>query len=147
MVTDLVTNSLRYAGGRPATDSRPGDGRWQPRARRPAAELPAVARALDVTFVAVSPRGGRDIAAARFFHGNLVTDLAVDEILVEIRFPKAPAGTHAALVEVGRGRVTSCWSGWQPRSRSNRMTPSHRPESASLVSRPRRSERPRPSLR
>jgi carbon-monoxide dehydrogenase medium subunit len=69
-----------------------------------AAELPAVARALDATFVAVSPSGRRQITAAEFFHGNLVTDLAVDEILVEIRFPRAPARTGAAFAEVGRRR-------------------------------------------
>jgi carbon-monoxide dehydrogenase medium subunit len=70
----------------------------------PAAELPAVARALDVTFVAVSPRGRREIACAEFFHGNLLTELAADEILTEIRFPRAAAGTGAAFLEVGRRR-------------------------------------------
>jgi carbon-monoxide dehydrogenase medium subunit len=70
----------------------------------PAAELPAVARALDATFVAAGPRGRREIAATDFFHGNLVTDLATDEILAEIRFPRAAAHTGAAFVEVGRRR-------------------------------------------
>jgi aerobic carbon-monoxide dehydrogenase medium subunit len=68
----------------------------------PAAELPAVARALDVTFVAVSPRGRREIGCAEFFHGNLMTDLAVDEILTEVLFPRATPGTGAAFLEVGR---------------------------------------------
>jgi carbon-monoxide dehydrogenase medium subunit len=70
----------------------------------PAAELPSVARALDAVLVAQGPAGRREIAARDFFHGNLMTDLAVDEVLVEIRFPRAPGRTGAAFHEVGRRR-------------------------------------------
>lgn len=70
----------------------------------PAAELPSVTRALDAVFAAQGPTGRREIAARDFFHANLMTDLAVDEVLVEIRFPRAPDGTGAAFHEVGRRR-------------------------------------------
>jgi aerobic carbon-monoxide dehydrogenase medium subunit len=52
----------------------------------PAAELPAVAVALDVVLVARSPRGERRIAAADFFTGAFSTTLADDEILVAVEF-------------------------------------------------------------
>lgn len=67
-----------------------------------AAELPAVVLALDATLVAVGPRGQREIPAAEFFLGNLMTSLAYDEVLTEIRIrpPSAPVG--AAFEEVGR---------------------------------------------
>jgi carbon-monoxide dehydrogenase medium subunit len=70
----------------------------------PAAELPAVARALDATFVAAGPRGRREIPAADFFVANLMTALQADELLVEVRFPRAAPGTGAAFHEVGRRR-------------------------------------------
>jgi carbon-monoxide dehydrogenase medium subunit len=61
----------------------------------PAAELPAVALALDVAVIAWSARGERVIPAADFFVGNLMTALANDELITEIRVP-------AAFEEVGR---------------------------------------------
>jgi aerobic carbon-monoxide dehydrogenase medium subunit len=70
----------------------------------PAAELPSVAVALDATFVAVSLRGRREIAAADFFLSYLTTALEPDELLVAIRFPAAPPGTGAAFHEVSRRR-------------------------------------------
>lgn len=70
----------------------------------PAAELPAVARALDATLVAEGPSGRREIPSSEFFRSNLVTALAEDEVLVEIRFAAAPARTGAAFEEVGRRR-------------------------------------------
>lgn len=68
----------------------------------PAAELPAVAVALEATMVAVGPRGTREIAARDFFVANLVTALEQDEILTEVRIAPAPPGTGAAFEEVGR---------------------------------------------
>ncbi len=55
----------------------------------PASDLPAVALALGATLVAEGPEGRRQIAADDFFTGFLDTALADDELLVEIRFPKA----------------------------------------------------------
>jgi aerobic carbon-monoxide dehydrogenase medium subunit len=70
----------------------------------PAAELPAVAVALDATFVAVSARGRREIAAADFYQGYLTTALRPDELLAAVRFPAAAPGTGAAFCEVSRRR-------------------------------------------
>src|SRR6202167_2447599 len=55
----------------------------------PAAELPAVARALDAEFVVRSQSGERVIPAAEWFEGDLTTSRRPDEILVEVRFPVA----------------------------------------------------------
>ena len=60
----------------------------------PAAELPAVALALDAGLVAAGPGGTRVIPAAEFFQGPYSTALAPDEILTEIRLPVWPGG-HA----------------------------------------------------
>jgi carbon-monoxide dehydrogenase medium subunit len=60
----------------------------------PAAELPAVALALDADLVAAGPGGTRVIPAAEFFTGPYSTALAADEILTEIRLPVWPGG-HA----------------------------------------------------
>jgi len=68
------------------------------------AELPSVATALDARFVAVSTRGRREIASADFFQGYLTTALRPDEVLTEIHFPRAAAGTGAAFREVARRR-------------------------------------------
>jgi carbon-monoxide dehydrogenase medium subunit len=68
----------------------------------PAAELPAVALALDVAVIAWSARGERVIPAADFFVGNLMTALADDELITEIRVPGSPPGSGAAFEEVGR---------------------------------------------
>jgi aerobic carbon-monoxide dehydrogenase medium subunit len=56
----------------------------------PASDLPAVILALDGTLVARGPAGERTIRAADFFTGFLETALAPDEMLTEIRLPKAP---------------------------------------------------------
>jgi len=55
----------------------------------PAGDLPAVALALDAEMVAAGPGGRRTIAAADFFSDYLETALADDEILAEVRVPKA----------------------------------------------------------
>lgn len=55
----------------------------------PAADLPAVVLAMDATLVARGPSGTREIAAGDFFRGLFETTLEPDELLTEIRFPKA----------------------------------------------------------
>jgi len=70
----------------------------------PAAELPAVAVALDATFVASSTAGRREIAAADFFQAHLTTALRADELLAAARFPAAAPGTGAAFCEASRRR-------------------------------------------
>ena len=68
----------------------------------PAAELPAVARALDAVFVVRSQSGDRVIPAAEWFEGYLATARRPDEILVEIRFPTAATSTGVTFQEVAR---------------------------------------------
>jgi len=68
----------------------------------PAAELPAVARALDAELVVRSAAETRVIPAADWFEGYLATARRPDEILTEVRFPVAPPGTGAAFHEVAR---------------------------------------------
>jgi aerobic carbon-monoxide dehydrogenase medium subunit len=68
----------------------------------PAAELPAVARALDAEFVVRSQSGERVIPAAEWFEGYLTTARRSDEILVEVRFPVAEPGTGVAFLEIAR---------------------------------------------
>jgi carbon-monoxide dehydrogenase medium subunit len=55
----------------------------------PAADLPAVVLAMDGELVAQGPGGRRTIAARDFFADYLQTALAPDELLVEVRVPKA----------------------------------------------------------
>jgi carbon-monoxide dehydrogenase medium subunit len=68
----------------------------------PAAELPAVALALDAGFVVRSLSGERVIAAADWFQGYLTTSRRPDELLVEVRFPAAGPGTGVSFQEVAR---------------------------------------------
>jgi carbon-monoxide dehydrogenase medium subunit len=69
----------------------------------PAAELPAVALALDATFTARSrDRGERRIPAADFFLGYFTTALEADEILCDVTFTVAPPSTGYCLEEVAR---------------------------------------------
>ncbi len=68
----------------------------------PAAEYPATMLALDAFMVAKSERGEREIGAADFFDGVLSTSLEADEILTEVRIPKAPANSGSAFIEISR---------------------------------------------
>jgi len=54
----------------------------------PAGDLPAVAQALDVTFVVAGPGGRRSVPAAEWPVDYFTTALAPDELLVEVRVPK-----------------------------------------------------------
>ena len=58
----------------------------------PAGDLPTVLLALDAEFVVQGSTGTRTVAAADFFTSLFETALAPDEILTEIRVPKANAG-------------------------------------------------------
>jgi len=62
----------------------------------PANDHPAIAMALDATFVLQGPGGQRKVKAVDFFHGTYMTDMAEDEIMVSIEVkPFAPNTGYA----------------------------------------------------
>lgn len=66
----------------------------------PAADLPPLLLALDAELVARSAdRGERIVPASSFFVGPFATDLAPDELLIEIRLP-APSGSYGSAYRV-----------------------------------------------
>ncbi|GAA3088503.1 carbon-monoxide dehydrogenase medium subunit [Kribbella aluminosa] len=73
----------------------------------PAADLPAVAVALDASFEIAGPGGRRTVPASEFFQGVFSTALAEDELLVEVRVPKYTGwGAHYEKFN----RVAQGWS-------------------------------------
>lgn len=59
----------------------------------PASDLPAAVLALGGTLVVQGPNGTRKIAAGDFFTGYFESALAADEMLTEVRVPKAPGSS------------------------------------------------------
>ncbi len=73
----------------------------------PAADLPAVAVALDASFVIAGRDGRRTVPASEFFEGVFSTALGEDELLVEVRVPKYTGwGAHYEKFN----RVAQGWS-------------------------------------
>ena len=68
----------------------------------PAAELPALVRALDGVLVARGPQGDRAIPAAEFFTGLLSTSLGPGELLAAVRLPLPDARCGYAVEEFTR---------------------------------------------
>ena len=68
----------------------------------PAAEMPAIALALDATVEATSTRGTRTIDAADFFLGYFTTALEPDEVLTKVTFPHSATGTGVSVQEMAR---------------------------------------------
>ena len=68
----------------------------------PAAELPMIALLLGAKLHIVSSRGKRMVAASDFFRDALTVDLAEDEMVTEIHFPKLPPKTGWGFEEVAR---------------------------------------------
>jgi aerobic carbon-monoxide dehydrogenase medium subunit len=68
----------------------------------PSAELPLLSVALDATFQLQSLRGKRAVAARDFYQGYLVTDIASDELLIEITFPLPPPSAGWCFTEIAR---------------------------------------------
>jgi carbon-monoxide dehydrogenase medium subunit len=68
----------------------------------PAAEQPSVLVTLDGTVVIASASGRRELPAEEFFTGMMSTALEPGEMVVELRYPRPPAGTGAAFVEFAR---------------------------------------------
>lgn len=69
----------------------------------PSAELPLVLAALDGR-VNLRGRRRRDVAAADFFLGTMLTDRADDELIEAVSLPLTAPGTGTAFAEVGRRR-------------------------------------------
>ena len=69
----------------------------------PAAELPALALALDATFTVVDSSGSkRRLKSDEFFVSFLTTALGTGELLSEVSFPTLPVGTGWSFMEVAR---------------------------------------------
>jgi len=68
----------------------------------PAAELPALAVALDAELVATGPSGQRVMKAADFFVTFLTTSLEPTEVLSEVRFPAPSPEMAWSFMEVSR---------------------------------------------
>lgn len=68
----------------------------------PAAELPAVALALEATMTLTGARGTREIAAADFFLGPFETAIEAGELVTEVAFPVAARHSGHAFVEFAR---------------------------------------------
>ncbi|HEX5761218.1 MAG TPA: FAD binding domain-containing protein [Thermoanaerobaculia bacterium] len=68
----------------------------------PAAELPAVAVALRARFRLQREGGERWVDAASFFAGLFTTELAAEELIVEVELPPPPPRAGWAFLEVAR---------------------------------------------
>ncbi|MBI2615236.1 MAG: xanthine dehydrogenase family protein subunit M [Gemmatimonadetes bacterium] len=68
----------------------------------PAAELPAVALALNARCRVLSRRGTRTIGAGEFYTGLFSTALSPDEVLVEVEVPPPPRQSGWAFTELAR---------------------------------------------
>ena len=68
----------------------------------PSAEHPSVLVTLDGTVVIAGSAGRRELPAEQFFTGMLATALEPGEMVVELRYPRPPAGTRVAFVEFAR---------------------------------------------
>jgi CO/xanthine dehydrogenase FAD-binding subunit len=70
----------------------------------PASELPAIMVALQAHFRIQAASGERRVAAPDFFVGGLTTDLAAEEMLVEIELPARKPRTGSCFMEIARRR-------------------------------------------
>jgi aerobic carbon-monoxide dehydrogenase medium subunit len=68
----------------------------------PAAELPAVLALLDGVVELRGATGAREVSAPDFFVGPMESALRPGELAVAARFPRPPAGSGSAFVELAR---------------------------------------------
>jgi aerobic carbon-monoxide dehydrogenase medium subunit len=94
----LMAEAIRFVAHRPIRNRGTVGGNLAH--ADPTSELPAVAVALDATFVARSTDGQRTIPAADFFVGLLSSALASKELLIQVRVPKWSAGQGWSFMEV-----------------------------------------------
>ena len=64
----------------------------------PASDMPAVMLVLDATFNLRSKRGKRAVRAREFFQGPFATQLAEDELLIDITLPPLPKGAGTSYL-------------------------------------------------
>jgi carbon-monoxide dehydrogenase medium subunit len=110
--SETATNSLIVTHARALAEAASWTGDTQVRNRGTtcgsmahadvAADQPAGAIAMGATMVAVSSGGRREIAAADFFVDTLTSALTPNEILIEMRVPKAAGGEGSAYDKLGR---------------------------------------------
>jgi carbon-monoxide dehydrogenase medium subunit len=96
----LLAEAIRYVGH--VTNRNRGTIGGSLAHADPAAELPAVVKALGASLEIEGPVGSRTIAAENFFAGTFETALAFDEILTAVRLPRLPTGTGVAVEELAR---------------------------------------------
>ena len=70
----------------------------------PASELPAITVAMQARMRLRSSTGEREVAAAKFFVGQLTTDLEANEMLVDIVFPFPRPRSGTCFMEIARRR-------------------------------------------
>jgi len=68
----------------------------------PAAELPALALALDAEMTLSSAKAARTVGAETFFQSFFTTALEANEILTEVRFPAPPKDSAWSVLEISR---------------------------------------------
>jgi len=68
----------------------------------PAAELPALALALDAEMTLTSAKAARTVGAETFFQSFFTTALEANEILTEVRFPAPPKDSSWSVLEISR---------------------------------------------
>jgi carbon-monoxide dehydrogenase medium subunit len=68
----------------------------------PAAELPALALALDAEMTLTSAKAVRTVGAETFFQSFFTTALETNEILTEVRFPAPPKDSAWCVLEISR---------------------------------------------
>jgi CO/xanthine dehydrogenase FAD-binding subunit len=68
----------------------------------PAAELPALALALEAEMALTSAKGTRTVRADTFFQSFFTTALEANEILTEVRFPAPPRDSAWSVIEISR---------------------------------------------
>src|SRR5262249_44188328 len=68
----------------------------------PSGELPLLSVALDAELRIQSLGGTRTVAARNFYQGYLITDIAADELLIEILIPLPSAGAGWCFTEIAR---------------------------------------------
>jgi carbon-monoxide dehydrogenase medium subunit len=111
LLAPLLAEALGYAAEPPVRNSGTVGGSIAH--ADPAAELPAVALALDAELVVAGPLGTRTIPAGDFFVGPFTTAIETGEILTEIRLPRRGGGhsfvefarTHGTFALVGVASV------------------------------------------